>query len=248
MAKARANPLGNSRVVNLFALLTVPENPRSRAARRATSPSLNTDKSLKEAPRASDATPVLAPYRGAGIQKKQKKKHMTHAQRVRHEKDLAKAEATQDRLHMKVEDAKSRLKKRQGRRALWDEVNNSSTEEVRKAIKAPGRFELLDEDEELKDDIQPFHGDTEIKIIGGVQVPSFATGEALNVAVVPTVISNGKKPGSFGITPDNTEPSTLVESTKKPGTFGIGGSFESSKTEGFDPVEAKVPDPVDEIT
>jgi len=234
----------------------LPENPRSRASRRATSPSLNTDKSLKEAPRASDATPALAPYRGAGIQKKAKKKQLTHTQRVRHEKDLAKGEANQARLDMKVAEAKSRLKKRQGRRALWDEVNTSSNEEVRKAIKAPGRFEVLDEDEDSKDDIQPFYGDTEIKVIGGVQVPAFATGEALNVAVAPTLISNGKKPGTFGFSPHTAEAPSLTTSTKKPGAFGVGGSFEPAGGRDFEPAggrdfepaRVKDPDPVDEIT
>ncbi|KAK5939306.1 hypothetical protein PMZ80_008610 [Knufia obscura] len=233
MAKARATPL---------------DNPRSRASRRATSPSLNTDKSLKEAPRASDATPGLAPYRGAGIQKKVKKKHLSHGQRVRHEKGLARGEAIQDRLDVKVAEAKSRLKKRQSRRALWEEVNVDSNEEVRKAIKAPGRFEVLDEDDELKDEVQAFPGDTEIKVIGGVQVPAFATGEALNVAVAPISMSNGKKPGTFGVTPNSNEAPPLMPSTKKPGTFGVGGKFEPSQTEGFDSVQAKELDPIDEIT
>lgn len=210
---------------------------------------MNTDKSLKEAPRASDATPVLAPHRGAGIQKKAKKKHLTHAQRVRHEKDLAKAEANQDRLDTKLAEAKSRLKKRQGRRALWDEVNTSSNEEVRKAIKAPGRFEVLDEDEDSKPEIQPFHGDTEIKVIGGVQVPAFATGQALNVAVAPTVMnSNNKKPGTFGLASNTAEVPSLTASTKKPGTFGLGGNFKPEGGRDFNPTQVEDPEPLDEIT
>lgn len=224
------------------------ENPRSRAARRATSPSLNADKSLKEAPRASNATPVLAPYHGAGIQKKNKRKHLTHAQRVRHEKELAKAEANQDRLDVKVADAQARLKKRHGRRALWEDVNVDSNEEVRKAIRAPGRFGVLDVDQESRDDIQPFHGDTEIKVIGGVQVPAFATGEALNVAVVPTMVSNGKRPGTFGVTPDTSEAPTLCTSTKPPGTFGVGGRFEPAGGRGFEPAQPQETESIDEIT
>ena len=167
---------------------------------------------------------------------------------MRHQRGLVKGEAVQDRLNVKVAEAKSRLKKRQGRRALWEEVNVDSHEEVRKAIKAPGRFEVVDEDEEVKDDIRPFHGDTEIKVLGGVQVPAFATGEALSVAVVPALMSSGKKPGTFGVAPDTAEVPTITASTRQPGTFGEGGKFESGQTEGFDPVQVKAPDPLDEIT
>lgn len=155
---------------------------------------MNTDKSIKEAPRASDATPVLAPYRGAGIQKKKKVKPLKRSQRVRHEKGQARAEAVQDRFHTKIADATSRLRKRQSRRALWDEVNDASKEETRKAIKAPGRFDSLNDDDEAEDDIEPFHGDTEIKVIDGVQVPTFATGQTLTFAVGPSLAVSTKKP------------------------------------------------------
>lgn len=123
---------------------------------------------------------------------------MTHAQKVRHQKGLEKGEATSDQLAAKVIDSKSRSRKRQNRRALWEDINNASNEEVRKAIKAPGRLDI-DEDEEGKDDIQPFHGDTEIKVIDGVQVPAFATGQSLSLSVATPFASSAKKPGTFGI-------------------------------------------------
>ncbi|KAK5103935.1 hypothetical protein LTS08_003359 [Lithohypha guttulata] len=177
-------------------------NPRSRAARRATSPSINTDKSLKEAPRATETTPILAAYKGAGIHKKAKKKQLSHAQRQRQEKVLQKAEAVHDILESKRADASSRLKRRQGRRALWDDINDTSTEEVRKAIKAPGRFDTLDDGEDaVKDGIQPFHGETEIKVIAGVQVPTFATGQSMSLTMGPTLLASSKKPGTFGTAP-----------------------------------------------
>ena len=169
---------------------------------------------------------MLAPYRGAGIQKKSKRKQPSHAQKVRHEKGLQRGEATQDRLQTKLADAKSRLKRRQNRRALWEEVNTTSNEEVRKAIKIPGRFDSLNEDEELRDDIEAFEGDTEIKVIGGVQVPAFATGETMNVAVAPAFMTSTKKPGTFGTTkpvaqepqpePDSKEPAESMEDDKQP--------------------------------
>ena len=197
-------------------------NPRSRAARRANSPSLNTDKSLKEHPRASDATPVLKPFQNGGIQKKAKKKHLTHAQRMRHERGIQKAEAVSDRTELKVQDAKSRLRRRQNRRAMWEEVNEDSKEETRKTIKAPGRD--MEAGDEVVDEIEAYPGDTEIKVIDGVLVPSFATGQAMNVAVAPAFAAS-KTPGSFGVT------------SKTPGTFGISQQpsqeppTESAKTE-----------------
>lgn len=154
---------------------------------------MNTDKSIKEVPRVSETNTVLAPHRGGGIQKKKKVKPLKRSQRVRHEKGQARAEAVQDRFHTKVEDATSRLKKRQFRRALWDEVNDASKEEIRKTIKAPGRFDTLNEDDGTEDDIEPFHGDTEIKVIDGVQVPTFATGQTLTFAVGPSLAANNKE-------------------------------------------------------
>lgn len=156
---------------------------------------MNTDKSIKEVPRVSDTTSVLAPHRGAGIQKKKKVKSLKRSQRVRHEKGQARAEAVQDRFHTKIADATSRLRKRQSRRALWDEVNDASKEEVRKAIKPPGRFDALnDDDDGTENDIEPFHGDTEIKVIDGVQVPTFATGQTLTFAVGPSLVATKKEP------------------------------------------------------
>lgn len=230
VAKPKRDPLSKAFLPAGDPALTTADNPRSRAARRATSPSLNTDKSITDAPRASDATPVLKPYHGAGIQKKTKKKQLSHAQRMRHEKGLARAEAVQAQLEVKVEEAKSRLKKRQSRRALWDDVNGASKEETRKAIKAPGRFGALDDEDDMKDNIEPFYGDTEIKVIGGVQVPAFATGEAMNVAMGPGFTTSTKKPGTFGV------------QSKQPGPAAVEG-------EQPDPaVEVKEPEAVDEIT
>lgn len=146
---------------------------------------MNTDKSIKEVPRVSDTNNVLAPHRGVGIQKKKKVKPLKRSQRVRHERGQARAEAVQDRHETKVAEATSRLKKRQSRRALWDEVNDASKEEARKSIKAPGRFDSLIQDDGTEDDIEPFYGDTEIKVIDGVQVPTFATGQTMTFTMGP---------------------------------------------------------------
>ncbi|OAP62869.1 hypothetical protein AYL99_02096 [Fonsecaea erecta] len=102
-------------------------NPRSRASKRATSPSIDIDKSIKDAPRASDATPVLAARPNSGVTKaKRKQKPLSRGQRRRHEKGLARAEMVQDQFARKVEDASHRLKKRRERKGMWEDVNGTT--------------------------------------------------------------------------------------------------------------------------
>ncbi|EXJ55895.1 hypothetical protein A1O7_08826 [Cladophialophora yegresii CBS 114405] len=101
-------------------------NSRSRASKRATSPSIDVDKSIKQAPRASDVTPLLAARPNGGVTKsKKKQKPLTRGQRQRQERVLARAEVVQDQMSKKVEDAAGRLKKRRERKCMWDEVNGS---------------------------------------------------------------------------------------------------------------------------
>ncbi|RMD42681.1 hypothetical protein DV735_g2409, partial [Chaetothyriales sp. CBS 134920] len=113
----------------------VAANPRSRAAKRDTSPSLNTDKSLKEVGRA-DIGPILhSRQNAAGAIKKKKTAPLKRGQRARQERGLARAEAVMDQLEKKVEGARNRVKKRKDRSAQWEEVNAASVEEQRKAPK-----------------------------------------------------------------------------------------------------------------
>ncbi|KIY03985.1 uncharacterized protein Z520_00677 [Fonsecaea multimorphosa CBS 102226] len=106
-------------------------NPRSRASKRATSPSIDVDKSIRDAPRASDATPILAARPNSGITKaKKKQKPLSRGQRRRHEKGLARAEMVQDQHARKIEDASQRLKKRRERKGMWEEVNGTNNKFV----------------------------------------------------------------------------------------------------------------------
>jgi hypothetical protein len=79
--------------------------PRSRAARRAASPSLDLDKSVTSLPRAespSDRPSILADRSNAGIHKKQKKNDkVSRAQRQRQQKGMDRAEAVSDQLAIK---------------------------------------------------------------------------------------------------------------------------------------------------
>ncbi|KAI0024411.1 Alb1-domain-containing protein [Xylariomycetidae sp. FL0641] len=100
----------------------------SRAARRATSPGIDTDKSLKDIqppPTSVDYRPsVLSIHHGAGISKKQKKpRNMSSKARKRHEKDQDRAAAIMERTQTKVAKSKGQARNIQSRRKTWDEIN-----------------------------------------------------------------------------------------------------------------------------
>lgn len=94
----------------------------TRAARRAASPSLDVDKSLTTLPRAESPTiqrpSVLADRANAGIQKKQKQKKMSRAQRLRQQKGMERAEAVLDQLEIKKTKSVNRAKSVKARR-VW---------------------------------------------------------------------------------------------------------------------------------
>ncbi|KAL2681262.1 hypothetical protein Neosp_008870 [[Neocosmospora] mangrovei] len=106
----------------------------SRAARRATSPSIDADKSLKEVkppPRSAPHRPsVLAAQHSAGVSKKSKRKTAMSAKaRRRHEKGLEMAEAVIERTKSKVEKSKGRGRNIQLRSKAWEEINKVAATE-----------------------------------------------------------------------------------------------------------------------
>lgn len=102
----------------------------SRAARRATSPSIDTDKSIKEAtpPREREVVQpsVLAARHAAGVTKKTKRKAEPSSRaRRKHEKGVDRAEAVSERTSKKVERSVRQGKAIRGRRKTWEEVNSA---------------------------------------------------------------------------------------------------------------------------
>ncbi|KAK6077273.1 hypothetical protein SCUP234_06685 [Seiridium cupressi] len=102
----------------------------SREARRATSPSINTDKSLKEArapPLSLNHRPsILAIHQGAGVSKKQKAgRHLSTRAKKRAEKNQDKAVAIIERTENKVEKSKDSSRNIQTRRKNWEDINKS---------------------------------------------------------------------------------------------------------------------------
>ncbi|KAI0490607.1 Alb1-domain-containing protein [Xylaria cf. heliscus] len=102
----------------------------SRAARRATSPGIDTDKSLKNVqppPESVDHRPsILAIHHGAGVSKKEKKgRAMSSKARKRHEKAQDRAAAIMERTEKKVALSKDQSRAIQSRRKVWDDINQN---------------------------------------------------------------------------------------------------------------------------
>lgn len=103
----------------------------SRAARRATSPGIDTDKSLKNVkPPPSDTAnkkpDILAAHHSSGITKKKRKVVLSTKARKRQEKSMDRAEAVMDRTSTKVEKSKGSFRVIQSRKKTWDEVNREA--------------------------------------------------------------------------------------------------------------------------
>ncbi|KAG9231914.1 Alb1-domain-containing protein [Amylocarpus encephaloides] len=110
-----------------------PASIHSRAAKRASSPGIDLDKSLKDVRPPADAKntrpSVLAIHQGAGISKKSKngRKSVLSARASRRkEKGLDRAEAFMDKKETKVEKSKIRAKTVQGRSKAWEEQNKKA--------------------------------------------------------------------------------------------------------------------------
>lgn len=103
---------------------------RSREARRATSPGINTDKTLKEikppVETKSKRPSVLAVHQGAGVTKKSKngrKSVLSSKAKRRHEKGLDRAEAVIDKKGTRIEKSRTRSRTVQERAKGWDDQN-----------------------------------------------------------------------------------------------------------------------------
>ncbi|OAA78889.1 Ribosome biogenesis protein Alb1 [Akanthomyces lecanii RCEF 1005] len=125
---------------------------RSRAARRATSPSIDTDKSLKTAqppPRTkpTDRPSVLAVQHAAGVQKRSshRKTHLSAKARKRREKGMEMAEAVMERTSNKVQRSLNRQRTVDKRRKEWDAINKDVNE-------AEGDEDEDDEDMEVEEE------------------------------------------------------------------------------------------------
>ncbi|KAL2197550.1 Alb1-domain-containing protein [Corynascus similis CBS 632.67] len=143
----------------------------SRAARRATSPGIDTDKSLKNArpPQESvDRRPaVLAVRHVGGITKKAKsgrKAVLSTKARRRHEQSMSRAEAIMDRTAVKVQKSKGHAKVINSRKKTWDEINKEAfdrAEEQRKLLSKKEKAKM--EEDAMVEAFYADDGDAEMK-------------------------------------------------------------------------------------
>ncbi|KAL1881866.1 hypothetical protein Daus18300_000920 [Diaporthe australafricana] len=150
----------------------------SRAARRATSPSINTDKSLKDVkppPASVDSRPsVLGIHQNAGVSKKNKrgrKAVMSTKARKRHERGLERASEIVDRTSTKVLKSKKAASNVESRKKGWDDINakagDGGVAAVAKANKFAGLADGDDEDVEEVDD-EMWEAEQETPVVAAV--------------------------------------------------------------------------------
>lgn len=148
-------------IYNLTDLSPLPApSLHSRAARRATSPSINTDKSLKDVQLPSESLnqrpAVLGLHQNAGVTKKSKrgrKSVLSTRARARHERGLEKAEAIVDRTATKVQKSKYSASKVETRKKTWDEINSAAGKVGKKGNNMfAGLEDQEEEDDEEEED------------------------------------------------------------------------------------------------
>ncbi|KAL3423354.1 hypothetical protein PVAG01_05101 [Phlyctema vagabunda] len=129
----------------------------SRAAKRASSPSIDTDKSLKDIKPPEETKTsrpsVLAIHQGAGVAKKAKngrKAVLSSKAKRRQEKGLDRAEAVMDKKETKIEKSKGRARTVQERAKAWEDLNKKV---VAKKLReeALEKENWVDEDEDAED-------------------------------------------------------------------------------------------------
>lgn len=137
----------------------------SRAAKRASSPSIDTDKSLKNVKPPTESRThrpsILAVHQGAGVSKKAKngrKSVLSAKAKRRQERGMDRAEAVMDKKETKVEKSRGRARTVQERAKAWEELNKLAVAQKELAQKERGEMPA----EDWVDDETEAVGDVEI--------------------------------------------------------------------------------------
>ncbi|KAF1345772.1 Alb1-domain-containing protein [Delphinella strobiligena] len=137
---------------------------KSRAARRAASPSLDVDKSitsLKADP--VDYKSKTLGVQDGGISKKKNQKRMTRAQRIRHEKGLERADRNVEVLHTKREKSIVKGKRTKDRAGEWEELNKKYNGQI--PTKVSNAFQAIADAEDDEDDMSDDNTPAELKAL-----------------------------------------------------------------------------------
>jgi hypothetical protein len=151
-----------------------PVSKHSREARRATSPGIDTDKSLKNVKPPSESIDhrpsILAIHQGAGVTKKSKRgRNLSSRARRRAEKDQDKAVAVLERKEKKIAKSKGSSRNIQFRRKAWEEINKTLPLDKQ----MPGEAEDDDDEEEVSefDDEMDEADETRAAVAEAAKVP-----------------------------------------------------------------------------
>ncbi|KAI2465675.1 Alb1-domain-containing protein [Annulohypoxylon bovei var. microspora] len=131
----------------------------SRAARRATSPGIDTDKSLKNVQPPAESVDhrpsILSIHQGAGVTKKTRKsRNMSTKARKRYEKGQDRATAVMDRRETKITKSKGQSRTIQTRRKTWDDINNqipATTKKTQAEVDGEDDQEVSEWEDEMDD-------------------------------------------------------------------------------------------------
>ncbi|KUJ21751.1 uncharacterized protein LY89DRAFT_637670 [Mollisia scopiformis] len=135
----------------------------SRAAKRASSPGIDLDKSLKDLKPPQDTKKqrpsVLAIHQGSGVTKKKngRKTVLSARAKRRQEKGMDRAEAVMDKTEKKVQKSKGKARTVQERAKNWDELNKKMLAQKAKeeALALEKEKEnWVDEDEDDMEDVE----------------------------------------------------------------------------------------------
>lgn len=133
----------------------------SRAAKRASSPGIDLDKSLKDLKPPQDVRTqrpsVLAIHQGAGVTKKKngRKQVLSAKAKRRQEKGMDRAEAVMDKTEKKVEKSKGRARTVQERAKNWEELNKKMlAQKAKEEALALEKENWVDEDGDDMEDVE----------------------------------------------------------------------------------------------
>ncbi|TGO18284.1 hypothetical protein BTUL_0011g00900 [Botrytis tulipae] len=163
---------------------------RSRAAKRASSPSIDTDKSLKnvKAPAETVYNPqILSPHQGAGVSKKKSGRQLSSKAKKRQNKGMDRAEAVMDRTSTKIEKSKYRGRNVQERAKTWEALNKKAQEAVQAAMDKENEENEISE-EEGDVDVEDDQSQGEIEMDGTSVAPIAPA--ALQLAPLPTPVED----------------------------------------------------------
>ncbi|KAF7959759.1 hypothetical protein EAE96_001368 [Botrytis aclada] len=160
---------------------------RSRAAKRASSPSIDTDKSLKNVKAPAETvynSQILSPHQGAGVNKKKSGRQLSSKAKKRQNKGMDRAEAVMDRTSTKIEKSKYRGRNVQERAKTWEALNKKAQEAVQAAMDKENEVSGEEADADVEDD----QSQGEIEMDGTSVAP--VAPAALQSAPLPTPVED----------------------------------------------------------